>query len=49
MTEIPVVDLGGGIALPMVGLGTWQMQGRRAYEAVRHALEVGYRHIDTRK
>ncbi len=47
MTEIPVVDLGGGIAMPMVGLGTWQMQGRRAYEAVRHALEVGYRHIDT--
>jgi 2,5-diketo-D-gluconate reductase A len=47
MTEIPVVDLGGGIAMPMVGLGTWEMQGRRAYEAVRHALEVGYRHIDT--
>jgi 2,5-diketo-D-gluconate reductase A len=47
MTEIPVVDLGGGTALPMVGFGTWQLQGRRAYEAVRYALEVGYRHIDT--
>ena len=27
MTEIPVVDLGGGVAMPMVGFGTWQLQG----------------------
>jgi 2,5-diketo-D-gluconate reductase A len=47
MTDIPEVDLGGGVAMPMVGFGTWQLQGRRAYEAVRHALQVGYRHIDT--
>jgi 2,5-diketo-D-gluconate reductase A len=47
MTEIPVVDLGGGTAMPMVGFGTWQLQGRRAYEAVRYALQVGYRHVDT--
>ena len=47
MTDIPVVDLGGGAAMPMVGFGTWQLGGRRAYEAVRYALEVGYRHIDT--
>jgi 2,5-diketo-D-gluconate reductase A len=47
MTEIPVVDLGGGTAMPMVGFGTWRLQGRRAYEAVRYALEIGYRHIDT--
>src|SRR5215469_12902052 len=47
MTEIPAVDLGGGVTLPMVGFGTWQLGGRRAYEAVRYALEVGYRHIDT--
>ena len=47
MTEIPVVDLGGGVAIPMVGFGTWQLQGQLAYEAVRHALQVGYRHIDT--
>jgi 2,5-diketo-D-gluconate reductase A len=47
MTEIPAVDLGGGVAMPMVGFGTWQLQGRRAYDAVRYALQVGYRHIDT--
>src|SRR5580693_6660202 len=47
MTEIPVVDLSGGVTIPMVGFGTWQMQGQIAYEATRHALQVGYRHIDT--
>jgi len=47
MTEIPVVDLGSGVEIPMIGFGTWQLQGQIAYEAVRHALQVGYRHIDT--
>jgi 2,5-diketo-D-gluconate reductase A len=47
MTDIPMVDLGGGVTMPMVGFGTWQLGGRRAYDAVRYALEVGYRHIDT--
>jgi 2,5-diketo-D-gluconate reductase A len=47
MTDIPEVDLGGGVAMPMVGFGTWQLKGRRAYEAVGHALQAGYRHIDT--
>jgi 2,5-diketo-D-gluconate reductase A len=47
MTEIPAVDLGQGVAIPMVGFGTWQIQGQLAYEATRHALQVGYRHVDT--
>ncbi len=33
--------------MPVVGLGTWQMRGSQCYRAVRYALEVGYRHIDT--
>src|ERR1700747_57143 len=47
MTEIAAVDLGNGGAMPMLGFGTWQLQGELAYEATRHALLVGYRHIDT--
>jgi 2,5-diketo-D-gluconate reductase A len=47
MTQIPTVDLGAAAAMPMVGLGTWQLGGRRGYEAIRYALDVGYRHIDT--
>src|SRR5918995_656379 len=41
------VSLPSGGSMPLIGLGTWQMRGRTCYEAVRHALDVGYRHIDT--
>ena len=43
----PAVDLDRGGAMPLVGLGTWQMTGGRCQAAVRSALEAGYRHIDT--
>lgn len=36
-----------GVAMPLVGFGTWQLRGKRAYEAVRYALDIGCRHIDT--
>lgn len=39
--------LPGDVAMPLVGFGTWQLRGRRGYEAIRYALEVGYRHLDT--
>jgi diketogulonate reductase-like aldo/keto reductase len=46
-TVMPVVDLRGGVALPMVGFGTWDLRGQAAYDAIRYALQVGYRHLDT--
>ena len=46
-TENPTVTIPPGVEMPLVGLGTWQANGNEAYEAVRHALDVGYRHIDT--
>ncbi len=40
--------LSNGIKIPCVGFGTWQSKdGDIAYNAVKKALEVGYRHIDT--
>jgi len=33
--------------MPLLGLGTWQAHGHGAREAVREALALGYRHIDT--
>src|ERR1700694_4801556 len=33
--------------MPIIGFGTWQIQGELAYQSVLRALEVGYRHIDT--
>lgn len=45
--EVPTIPLNGEVALPLVGFGTWRLHGRKAYDAVRRALELGYRHIDT--
>ena len=40
--------LNNGAYIPCVGFGTWQTPNNQTgYEAVRHALEDGYRHIDT--
>lgn len=41
-------ELRNGVRIPCVGFGTWQTPNDQiGYEAVRHALEEGYRHIDT--
>ena len=39
--------LANGVAIPRLGLGTWMIDDDRAAEAVRRAVELGYRHIDT--
>src|SRR5579864_2642403 len=40
--------LADGNEIPLLGLGVWQVpDGRECVDAVRWALELGYRHIDT--
>jgi 2,5-diketo-D-gluconate reductase A len=46
-SRIPSVKLPSGASMPLLGFGTWQIRGEAAYRAVRHALEAGYRHLDT--
>lgn len=41
------ITLNNGVEIPIVGLGTFRAKDNEAYEAVLHALKVGYRHIDT--
>ena len=33
--------------IPQIGLGTWNLRGKNGQEAIKTALEIGYRHIDT--
>ncbi|MGT2636294.1 aldo/keto reductase [Streptococcus ratti] len=43
-----VYTLNNGVEIPKIGFGTWQIsEGDEAYNSVRHALKVGYRHVDT--
>ena len=46
-TSVPAAQLPGGGTMPLLGFGTWQITGPQAYDAVRTALDVGYRHLDT--
>jgi diketogulonate reductase-like aldo/keto reductase len=41
------LKLNNGVDIPIIGLGTWILTGKRAYYAVLMALEAGYRLIDT--
>jgi diketogulonate reductase-like aldo/keto reductase len=44
----PTKRLADGNEIPMLGLGVWQVPaGPETENAVRWALEIGYRHIDT--
>ena len=36
-----------GVAIPLLGFGTWQLEPADARRMVAEALRIGYRHIDT--
>lgn len=47
-SAVPTLTLNNGVAIPQVGLGVWQAaEGSEVEEAVRAALDTGYRLIDT--
>lgn len=39
--------LPNGVEIPALGLGTWLLNDEQAAQAVRDAVSLGYRHIDT--
>lgn len=39
--------LSNGAEIPVLGLGTWLLDDEQAAQAVRDAVSIGYRHIDT--
>ena len=48
MDQSSAVTLNNGVAMPWLGLGVWKSApGTETEQAVRWALETGYRHIDT--
>lgn len=47
-TMIPSLKMNTGASIPQIGLGTWLMTDEEECKnAIKHALEIGYRHIDT--
>ncbi|MDD4247104.1 MAG: aldo/keto reductase, partial [Dysgonamonadaceae bacterium] len=42
--------LNNGVKIPVLGLGVFRMEDEKeAYNSVRKAIDLGYRHIDTAK
>jgi 2,5-diketo-D-gluconate reductase A len=44
---IPNIELNDGTSIPQLGFGVFQIPPPETAEAVKRALEIGYRHIDT--
>ena len=42
-----IMTLSNGVKVPQLALGTWLIDDNKAADAVREAIEIGYRHIDT--
>jgi 2,5-diketo-D-gluconate reductase A len=47
MGTVPTIDLNNGQTIPQLGFGVFQIDPAETADAVRQALEIGYRHIDT--
>lgn len=46
-SNVPLISLNDGTAIPQLGFGVWQVPDDQAQVAVEEALSAGYRHIDT--
>src|SRR6195952_5725842 len=47
MSNVPAIDLNDGSRIPQLGFGVFQIKPEKTAAAVKAALDVGYRHIDT--
>jgi 2,5-diketo-D-gluconate reductase A len=47
LSVVPDITLNDGNIIPQLGFGVFQIEPDETAEAVREAIEVGYRHIDT--
>ncbi len=45
--QISNITLSNNTEIPSIGLGTWQLTGPECLHAIKTALKIGYRHIDT--
>src|SRR3954453_22105559 len=47
VAAVPTIALNDGSEIPQLGFGVFQISPAETAQAVTHALEAGYRHIDT--
>jgi 2,5-diketo-D-gluconate reductase A len=47
MSNVPAIELNDGAHIPQLGFGVFQIKPEKTAAAVKAALDIGYRHIDT--
>ncbi|ORW27527.1 oxidoreductase [Mycobacterium paraense] len=47
MSKVPTIELNDGASIPQLGFGVFQIKPDETAAAVKRALDIGYRHIDT--
>ncbi|WP_066915435.1 aldo/keto reductase [Mycobacterium interjectum] len=47
MSKVPTIELNDGVSIPQLGFGVFQIKPDETAAAVKRALDIGYRHIDT--
>ncbi|BBZ48146.1 aldo/keto reductase [Mycobacterium parmense] len=47
MSNVPAIELNDGNRIPQLGFGVFQIPPDQTAAAVKEALDIGYRHIDT--
>jgi 2,5-diketo-D-gluconate reductase A len=47
VSKVPTIELNDGARIPQLGFGVYQVEPDETADAVKTALEIGYRHIDT--
>jgi 2,5-diketo-D-gluconate reductase A len=47
MSNVPALVLNDGARIPQLGFGVFQIEPEKTASAVKAALDIGYRHIDT--
>jgi 2,5-diketo-D-gluconate reductase A len=47
VSQVPTIELNDGASIPQLGFGVFQIDPDETASAVKTALDIGYRHIDT--